>query len=240
MRGFLLALVVLLLGVVVGCAPVQSNAKVNYRTATGASGGDSDSAQAHFEEAINLLCVNNICDAEQALHQALICDDTFGPAHNALGKIYFDQKKFYLAAWEFEHANRLMPSRPEPVNNLGLVYESVGHFDKATDWFIQAHAMDDSNPEYLGNLIRARMRRGDDSPEIYLMLERLTLIDDRPEWRNWARTQLTLRRVDDSEDAERLRVGGDSRNSQNLPELITPAELETTPRSIIRPIDEMQ
>jgi hypothetical protein len=33
-----------------------------------------------------------------------------GPAHNNLGIVYYRQKKYYLAAWEFQHAARLYPT----------------------------------------------------------------------------------------------------------------------------------
>jgi hypothetical protein len=31
-----------------------------------------------------------------------------GPAHNNLGIVYYRRKKYYLAAWEFQYAARLM------------------------------------------------------------------------------------------------------------------------------------
>lgn len=204
MRTALPIILGLFLTCIVSCARWAPMSKMHYKTATGAVGGDPESAELHFREAMDLLCANKVCEAEQTLHQSLICDDTFGPAHNALGKIYFDQKKFYLAAWEFEHANQLMPTRPEPLNNLGLVYEEVGQLEKSVDYYSQAMAIDESNPQYLGNYIRSRIRRGDDSADLHILLERLVVIDDRPAWREWARKQLVLKRVKSPESSELL------------------------------------
>ncbi len=237
MRIFLLLLTIIAC-CHIGCAPAKSSARVDYRTATGSTGGDPESAQAHFTEAINLLCVNNLCDAEQALHQSLICDGSFGPAHNALGKIYFDQKKFYLAAWEFEHANRLMAGRPEPINNLGLVYESVGQLDKAIQWFLEANTIDESNPQYLGNLIRARIRRGDKTSDLHFMLERLIVMDDRPEWRTWARKQIAVGTVDAPIVPDYPAIERDPYGHQNKDPEIAPPDLESHSRPIIEPIED--
>jgi hypothetical protein len=35
-----------------------------------------------------------------------------GPAHNNLGIVYYRQKKYYLAAWEFQYAAKLMAYSP--------------------------------------------------------------------------------------------------------------------------------
>ena len=50
--------------------------------------------------------------------------------------------------------------------------------------------MEPDNPEYLGNLARARVRRGDTDDETRKLLEELVLKDDRPEWREWAQLKL--------------------------------------------------
>lgn len=235
MRNSFSLIVLALLLLSFGCARFGIDRKVNYRTFTGSPGGDPYSAELHFEEAIQLLCENNLCDAEQALHQALICDESYGPAHNALGKIYFDQEKYYLAAWEFEHSSRLMPLRPEPLNNLGLVYEEVGQIEKAISYYHQANAADESNPQFLGNLIRARMKRGDRTSDLYIMLERLALIDDRPVWREWAMKQLALNRVDQPEELLPFEPTGLAPDAPSQPKF----QPETFPTDSIEPVEEL-
>jgi Flp pilus assembly protein TadD len=128
--------------------------------------------------------------AEIALKAALEADIMCGPAHNNLGKVYYRQGKLYLAAWEFQYAMKLMPNQSEPPNNLGLVFESVGKFDEATDSYEKAVALGPENVEALGNLARARIRRGDHQGDVAALLEKLVLRDTRPTWAAWERKTL--------------------------------------------------
>jgi hypothetical protein len=50
--------------------------------------------------------------------------------------------------------------------------------------------MQPDNAEFLGNLARARVRRGDRGPEVRELLEQLVLRETRPAWSDWARQQL--------------------------------------------------
>lgn len=83
-----------------------------------------------------------------------------------------------------------MPASAEPRNNLGMVYEKVGRWDPAIEQYAAARKLDESSVEILGNLTRARIRRGDKGEEIRRLLERLVLMDPRPDRQNWARRQL--------------------------------------------------
>lgn len=134
--------------------------------------------------------------AEQIVQEALRSDVDFGPAHNTLGRIYFQTNRYYLAAWEFEYAMRLMPERIEPLNNLGMVFEAVGQYDQAVSYYEQAMAVSPDTPQILGNLIRTRLARGDKPFELKREIEHLILIDDRPQWVQWAKIQLL---TDDTE-----------------------------------------
>ncbi len=145
---------------------------------------------------VELFAEGNWQAAEKAFHQALIADSSFGPAHNNLGKLYFDNGDNYLAAREFELANCEMPDRPEPLNNIGLIYERVDKFDEAVNYFSQAYELHPTNPEYLGNLVRARISRGDRTTDVRDQLEELRLIENRPEWQDWAAEQLELGDLD--------------------------------------------
>lgn len=81
----------------------------NYRTLTESPLRDHEKAAKKHHKALAALEDGDRSEAERLLHDALLADVTFGPAHNTLGKIYFDQKKLYWAAWEFEYANEVMP-----------------------------------------------------------------------------------------------------------------------------------
>jgi len=120
--------------------------------------------------------------AEQALKEALEADVMFGPAHNNLGKVYFTRKLFYKAAWEYQYAIKLMPHHPEPKYNLGLVYEAVGKIDEAVDLYSEARTLEPDNPILIGNVARARIKRGDKGQDMRELLTELLLKDTRPDW----------------------------------------------------------
>jgi Flp pilus assembly protein TadD len=130
--------------------------------------------------------------AETELKAALAADVMHGPAHNNLGKVYYHDKKLYLAAWEFQYAAKLMPNVPEPRNNLGLVFESAGKLDDAIGSYDEARQMEPDNVQILGNLARARVRRGDNDESTRELLRQLVLRETRPDWANWARERLEL------------------------------------------------
>ena len=51
-------------------------------------------------------------------------------------------------------------------------------------------SMEPDNPEYLGNLARVKVRRGDHDDQMKKLLEELVMKDSRPEWNHWARMNL--------------------------------------------------
>ena len=144
---------------------------------------------------IELLEQGNLEGAERAFHEALVADRSYGPAHNNLGKLYLDQGDMYRAAKEFEEARRLSPECPQPLNNLGLIYYQVDRFDEAIGFFQQANGFCSGHPEYLGNLVRARVRRGDRSYDLREQMRELQLVENRADWKDWEAEQLHLERI---------------------------------------------
>ncbi len=142
---------------------------------------DLEGAEASYGEAL--------AQAEQCFRAALDADIMYGPAHNNLGRVFYLQGRYYEAAWEFQYAAQLMPHRPIPRNNLGLVFEATGQLDKAEEHYALALAAEPDNPEFLGNLARARVRRGERSNELLDLLQEVVAKDDRPAWRSWAEQQ---------------------------------------------------
>ena len=104
--------------------------------------------------------------------------------------LLYDQQKYYLAAWEFEYAIKAMPERPEPHNNLGLVYEAVGRFEEAISAYQCAADLDPTNPQFLGNLLRAKIRSGENPVDMHDEFNKLFNIETRSEWRDWCQRQL--------------------------------------------------
>jgi Tfp pilus assembly protein PilF len=190
-----LRLLLALLATGPGCHALTKAPPLNYRTVVADAHHDTDVAQQKTAEALQLMEQSKVDEAEQALQAALIADVTYGPAHHNLGTLYLRQGKRYLAAWEFEYAIKVMPDRAEPHNNLGLIYDTVGRYDHSIVFLEQAHALDPENPEYLGNLVRSRIRQGDRGPETRELLHRLILLDARPDWIGWAKAQLATGKI---------------------------------------------
>lgn len=178
-----------------GCSSLRGDSQPGYSTVVADPERDEAKAAALTEQAAKLYRQGKIARAEQTLQDALIADVSYGPAHNNLGTIYYQQGKFYLAAWEFEYARKVMPDRPEYHNNLGMVYEAVERLDKAVECYVAAWRIAPRNAEIIGNLARTRLKSDPNAPEVRELLSELLLYDTRPEWTNWAREQLALARL---------------------------------------------
>ena len=175
-----------------GCsAPAARPADGRYETVAAAPNRNADLARQENARAVALMDKGDHAAAEAALKAALAADVMCGPAHNNLGKVYFRQGKLYLAAWEFQYAMKLMPNQPEPPNNLGLVFEAAGKLDDATESYGKAVAIEPDNIHALGNLARARVRRGDSDADLRALLEKLALRETRPDWLAWERGVLS-------------------------------------------------
>lgn len=178
-----------------GCASDHSRSSADrdgYRTIPAEIGRDTDKAKALTAEATAAMKEEDLDRAEQLLRDALSADVMFGPAHNNLGQLYYQQKRYYEAAWEFQYAIRLMPNQPIPRNNLGLVFEATGQIDQAAEQYELAVAEEPDNPELLGNLARARIRNGESGEEVRDLLRQIVMKDTREQWRRWAENQLHL------------------------------------------------
>ena len=63
--------------------------------------------------------------AADRFRSALHADETYGPAHNSLGLMYFEDGDLFQAILEFERAMELMPQDPAVYYNLGLTLETA-------------------------------------------------------------------------------------------------------------------
>ena len=130
--------------------------------------------------------------AAEKLLSAIRADPQYGPAHNNLGLLQFDDGKLYPAVLSFERARELMPSDPAVYYNLGLALEKAGRKNRALELYWQAVELDPTEPHFLGNLVRLRRRLGENGPDVVAQLQDLMLIETRPDWRNWASEQLEV------------------------------------------------
>jgi Flp pilus assembly protein TadD len=181
-----------------GCQSESRQPPADYQTVGRDPQRDADAAARENARGADLMDHGDWAGAEAAFKAALTADVLHGPAHNNLGKVYFHQGKLYLAAWEFQYAMKLMPNQPEPLNNLGLVFEAAGKLDDAVASYDKAAALEPDGVEPLGNLARARYRRGDRGDDVKVLLNKLVVLDTRPDWLRWAKT--TLVRMEAGED----------------------------------------
>lgn len=130
--------------------------------------------------------------AFEKLLQAVAADEQYGPAHNNLGLLHYDRGELYDAVLSFERATELMPNEPITFYNLGLALEAAGRVHEAMDLYWQAVELEATNPNFLGNLVRLRIRLGEKGPDVLAQLEDLILIETRPDWRQWADRKLAL------------------------------------------------
>jgi Flp pilus assembly protein TadD len=175
----------------IGCNTAPRQPSGPYETIGKDPHRDADIARQENARAVALIDAGDYPAAETALKAALSADIMCGPAHNNLGKVYYRQSRLYLAAWEFQYAMKLMPNQPEPLNNLGLVFEAAGKLDEAADHYGKAVALEPDNIHAMGNLARARVRRGDRDPEVRALLGKLVLRETRPNWLAWERSTLS-------------------------------------------------
>ena len=176
----------------VGCqqSPKNAEAPGNYRTIRAEPLRNTDAARRAHAQGLEHLDQKNLELARKAFERALTADVEYGPAHNSLGKVYYQQQDWYRAAWEFEYAKKLMPRRAEPRNNLALVLEQAGELDRAIELYREAVGLAPDNIRYRANLARALVRRGDRSREVRVLLEAILEEDTRAEWLSWASRQL--------------------------------------------------
>ncbi len=191
-RGLGLAVLVVAVLGALGCSATQTGNEGDYQTIGKQPRRNMEQAKQANDYAVELIQQQRYDEAEQALKDALEADVTFGPAHNNLGKVYYHQAKYYLAAWEFQYAIKLMPHQPQPRNNLGLVFEAVGKFDDAVTAYGKARSLQPDNPHFIGNLARVRLRRGDRGEELRSLLSDLLMRDTRSDWLQWAREKLSV------------------------------------------------
>lgn len=192
-KVLLVLLAAFMLSLLPACqTPRQTAKKEDYRTVADPPKRQPGTAKTLNAHAMALIQKQQYAEAEPILKKALMADITYGPAHNNLGKVYYHQQRYYLAAWEFQYAAKLLPHNPEPKNNLGLVFEATQKLDDAVTHYTVALELQPDNPALIGNLARARFRRGDRDAATKSLFEQLVLKDTRPEWSTWAKNTLIL------------------------------------------------
>lgn len=177
----------------VGCSSLQ---RKNQSVISVQTKRDTERANRLTYAGIRSLGKQHVDQAAKHFREAVEADYTYGPAHNNLGLLHYEQGNLYQAVMAFEQAREFLPGDPAVVYNLALALEAAGRTDEALELYHTANAMDRANPLYLGNLVRLRVRLGEHDDVLVQQLKDLALIETRPDWRRWADTQLALSQND--------------------------------------------
>ena len=191
MRNVVIFTAVLIL-TMAGCQKQEVAVEPEYQPVAVDPLRDTDTARRHNAAAVELLETDKLEEAEAELKAALAADMFFGPAHNNLGLVYHRQKKYYLAAWEFQYATTLMPNRAEPLNNLGVVFEAVQKLDDAADRYEQALEINPDQPSVICNLARIYVRRNRKDQRTKNLLQQIVLRNPSEKWSTWASERLAV------------------------------------------------
>ena len=173
-----------------GCAALTNNNDESIIRVQANS--DSVKAQRLTLAGVSAMERGKLDYAFDKLMAAIEADPNYGPAHNNVGLLHYDEGNLYPAALAFERAMELMPENPTVYYNLGLTLEAAGKLYEALDLYWQATEINSTEPHYLGNLVRLRIRLGETSPDVVTQLQDLILIETRPDWKRWADRELAL------------------------------------------------
>ncbi|MCY2929857.1 MAG: tetratricopeptide repeat protein [Planctomycetota bacterium] len=176
-----------------GCQPYWNRpaaAPAGYQTAAADPRRDTEKVRRLNEQGAALAERGQFEAAEKTLKEALAADLFYGPAHNNLGSVYFRQRKYYLAAWEFQHAAKLLPGKAQPRNNLGMVFEATGRTEAAVENYEKALAIEPGAFEPAANLARTLAQDGRKDDRTRALLEQVARTDPRPDWVAWAHDRL--------------------------------------------------
>ena len=154
---------------------------------------DRQKAEMLNARGVHWLEHGEVASAQRDFEKALLADETYGPAHNNLGQIYYDAGDMYQAAIAFDTAAQYMQGDPIAFNNLGLALESGGKLMEALENYQRAYEIDPTEEEFLGNLVRARIRLGEWDESVVVQLRELRFIETRPEWIGWIDELLAIR-----------------------------------------------
>ena len=176
---------------VIGGCPAQNDVKP-YKTLAKDSRRDTEKATRLNAKAMDELAKNDLKEAQEDLTAALTADMFYGPGHNNLGLLYYRQKKYYLAAWEFQYAIRLMPTKALPKANLGMVFEAVGKIDDAARYYEEALKIEPDDVQTIGNLARVYVRDNRKDQRTREILNEIVMKDTRPDWVSWAKERIAI------------------------------------------------
>lgn len=183
---------VLLIGMVVsnlGCTKFR-NSGCDEILSIGSDG--LEQSRSHHIKGVRLFDHGKFQAAAEAFEKTISFDYENGSAHNNLGLVYYQQRKLSDAAREFETAAQFLPDDATPWNNLGMTLEAAGRGFESVEYYQHAYDLAPDKPLYLGNLVRTRIRFGEQDESVIEQLRELLFIETRPDWVEWINDQLAL------------------------------------------------
>jgi len=117
--------------------------------------------QLKLAEGDRLLAAGENYRAVEAFSGALAFRPQSMVAYLRRGEAYRAQHRDDEAVRDWREATRLAPDAPQPLIELGDLFESHGDFEQAADWYDQAQKrLSDENPSLLYRLALALYRAG--------------------------------------------------------------------------------
>jgi tetratricopeptide (TPR) repeat protein len=113
-----------------------------------------------------------------------------GAARNSLGVAYLQQGRLGEAAAEFDEARRLLPGRPDPRLNLGLVFERSGRLHDSLAMYQSALDVDQDCMPAKQAVAHMRTLLAKNGADLTALLNEIALRGQTPTWRAWAQAQL--------------------------------------------------
>src|SRR5690606_10363864 len=100
------------------------------------------SVRCDLHMAFLLLGGGHLAQAESVIRQVLLDDPDSAGAHNVLGLVFLEQKRWDEAQASFEMAQRMIAPDPAVITNLGTVWRVRGDYARAEQVYEQALEID--------------------------------------------------------------------------------------------------
>lgn len=145
-------------------------------------------------------------DAIALYEEALRHDDTYAPAWNNLGVLYWKQGRRQDAVRAFNLMAALAPADARPVMNIGAIYLELGYAQEALRHFEEALERDPNNLDALRLAIRAAADLDMATEQLSEWIARALMREQDPQYFDYLQNQRA--RVEGRLEAERRRAHG--------------------------------
>ena len=187
-RGCILSAMFLLLAVW-GCRTPQSDPTADWRSRLSLRQEGAAKSTKLYQQGMEAYESKDRPKARSLLTEAVTADSRNAHAWVALGVVEMEMDNLFDAAVAFHRAARLQPSRYEPHYNVGLLYESLGRYQRAAEAYESALELAPDQTEVMENLARCYIRSGTKLDRAKELIDRALQKERRPEWREWLERQ---------------------------------------------------